>query len=234
MKILALILARGKSKRLPGKNIKILGGKPLINWSINAAKSINEICEIMVSTDDKKIKSIAEEAGAYAPWLRPAELSSDTVSSVDASLHALNWYEKNHGEVDGLLLLQPTSPFRTKKTIKRGIRLFSDFNLCSVLGVSRTHDHPKWTFKINNGALIPFIAEHGLTTRSQDLESAYVVNGSLYLITPSNLRENKSFFLKNTLPLLIESEIESIDIDTESDWEYAEFCLNKFQNYKSL
>ena len=234
MKILALILARGKSKRLPGKNIKILGGKPLINWSIDAAKSINEICDILVSTDDEEIRLIAKEAGAYAPWLRPEELSSDTTSSVDAALHALNWYENNHGKVEGLLLLQPTSPFRSKKTIKEGIKLFCKFDLSTILGVSQTHDHPKWVFTINNGVLVPFVEEHGFDTRSQDLESAYVVNGSLYLITPSNLRENKSFFLKNTIPLIIESNLESIDIDTESDWEYAEFCLNKFQNYKSL
>ena len=89
MKILALILARGGSKRLPGKNIRVLGGRPLIGWSIDIGKLIPEVCDILVSTDDPKIQEVAKELGAYSPWLRPKELSTDNSSSVDAALHAL-------------------------------------------------------------------------------------------------------------------------------------------------
>jgi len=228
MRILALILARGGSKRLPGKNIRPLGGKPLINWSIDVVKSIPDICEIMVSTDDIEINSIAEKNGAYVPWLRPNSLSSDSASSVDASLHALDWYQNEYGAVDGLLLLQPTSPFRTQEIVKKGISLYSKFCYNPVIGVSPTHAHPKWTFKIEDKILIPFLEEHGMNTRSQDLDPAYVVNGCFYLISCSDLRKGRSFFLKNTMPLVIDSDLESLDIDTESDWEYAEYCLSKY------
>jgi CMP-N-acetylneuraminic acid synthetase len=90
MRILAVIPARGGSKRLPKKNIKPLGGKPLINWSIEAIRGISEICEVLVSTDDSEIASIAKQAGASVPWLRPSHLSTDTASSVDVALHALD------------------------------------------------------------------------------------------------------------------------------------------------
>ncbi len=227
MRILALILARGGSKRLPGKNIRLLGGRPLIGWSIDTGKLIPEVCDILVSTDDPKIQDVAKGLGAYTPWLRPKELSADNSSSVDAALHALDWYESKHGVVDGLLLLQPTSPFRRIEKIKEGVELFSTHKCDSVLGVSPTHAHPKWTFTIENNILSPFLSDHGLNTRSQDLESAYIVNGSFYLISPDALRQEKSFFIEGTLPLVIDSSIESLDIDTEQDWQYAEYCLNK-------
>ena len=227
MKILALILARGGSKRIPKKNVRLLGAKPLISWSIDAVKSLPEICEIMVSTDDTEIKKIAEKFGAYVPWLRPYELATDISSSSDAALHALNWYENEHGLVDGVLLLQPTSPFRTKKMIKEGIALFLKSNLTSVIGVSPSHAHTKWTFRIKDGALSPFLNEHGLNLSSQELEQVYIVNGSFYLVTAKDLRKNKSFFIKDSIPLVINSKIESLDIDTEQDWEFAEYCLNK-------
>jgi len=227
MRILVLILARGGSKRLPGKNIRLLGGRPLIGWSIDTGKLIPGVCDILVSTDDAKIQDVAKGLGAYTPWLRPKELSLDNSSSVDAALHALDWYESKHGVVDGLLLLQPTSPFRRIEKIKKGIELFSVRDCNSVLGVSPTHAHPKWTFTIENGALSPFLSDHGLNTRSQDLESAYVVNGSFYLISPDALRQKKSFFIEGSLPLVIDSSIESLDIDTDQDWQYAEYCLNK-------
>jgi len=227
MRILALILARGGSKRLPGKNIRVLGGRPLIDWSIDTGKLIPEVCDILVSTDDPEIQRVAKDLGAYAPWLRPKELSADNTSSVDAALHALDWYESKHGVVHGLLLLQPTSPFRAIEKIKEGVKLFSTAGCDSVLGVSPTHAHPKWAFTIENNILTPFLNDHGLNTRSQDLESAYVVNGSFYLISPCALRQEKSFFVEGLLPLVIDSRIESLDIDTQEDWQYAEYCLNK-------
>ena len=124
MKILALIPARGGSERLPDKNTRLLGDKPLIVWSIEIIKDIPEICDILVSTDDIDISKISKESGALLPWLRPAELATDTASSVDTALHALDWYEAEKGAVDGLLLLQPTSPFRSRDTIYKGIKLF--------------------------------------------------------------------------------------------------------------
>jgi len=226
MKILAIVPARGGSKRLPGKNIKLLGGKPLINWTIEIARGIPEICETLVSTDDPAIALVAKEAGANVPWLRPEALSTDQATSVEVALHALDWYESEKGVVDGLLLLQPTSPFRTQAKIRLGIELFKSHSHRAVIGVSPVRDHPMWAFKIDNGLLVPFIESHGFGTRSQDLQPAFVANGGFYLITPDELRKSKTFVNVEQVPLVGESNIESLDIDTELDFKLAEYFLN--------
>lgn len=226
MRILALIAARGGSKRLPGKNIRPLGGKPLIVWTIDVAKGIPEVCDLLVSTDDPAIAAICKGSGACVPWLRPAELATDTASSVDVALHALDWYEAENRVVDGLLLLQPTSPFRTSATVHRGIELFRQNGRKPVLGVSPVQAHPMWTLKMEGDYLVPFMEGYGFHTRSQDLPPAYVINGSFYLITPEELRTSHSFVGAETMPLLTESPIEMLDIDTEFDWFVAENILN--------
>ncbi|MDP2432797.1 MAG: acylneuraminate cytidylyltransferase family protein [Pseudomonadota bacterium] len=222
MRVLALILARGGSKRLPGKNIRTLGGKPLIVWSIDAARDIPEICDILVSTDDPAIAGVCREAGTLVPWLRPDEFATDTATSIDACLHALDWYESHKGKVDGLLLLQPTSPFRSRQTIITGITLFREHGGRPVVAFSPAESHPMWCFKIEGDCLRPFMDAGGLSMRSQDLPPAYVVNGALYLSTPSDLRAHGSFFSDDMLPLVINSRRQSLDIDTEWDWLLAE------------
>ena len=207
MRILALIPARGGSKRLPGKNVLPLGGKPLIVWTIDLAKNIPEICDILVSTDDEVIAEVSKNAGAYVPW------------------HALSWYESEKGPVDGILLLQPTSPFRTQDTVRRGIALFRQHNKVSVLGVSPAHQHPMWTLKMEGDYMVPFIKNHGLEKRSQDLPPAYNVNGCYYLVTPVDLRTNHSFVSSKIVPLIIEVPQESLDIDNEWDFKMAKFIL---------
>ena len=150
MKILALIPARGGSKRLPKKNILPLGGKPLISWTIDAVQDIPEIVDILVSTDTDEIASVAKAAGALVPWLRPPALSTDTATSMDVCFHALDWYEGEYGAVDGLLLLQPTSPFRKRETIKKGIELFkSHYGERPVAAFSPVDVHPMWCYRIN-------------------------------------------------------------------------------------
>jgi CMP-N,N'-diacetyllegionaminic acid synthase len=223
MKILALVTARGGSVRLPGKNLRPLGGKPLINWSIETAQDIPEICEILVSTDNESIADVSRQAGALVPWLRPQELSTSEASSVDVALHALNWYEAEKGIVDGLLLLQPTSPFRTRNTVLNGIALYKKMDMLPVVGVSATNAHPLWAFRIENGEMLSFVDNSGIKNRSQDLPPAYIVNGNFYLSSPTNLRENNSFFGPRTIPLIVESEQEALDIDTEIDFAFAEF-----------
>lgn len=225
MRILALIAARGGSKRIPGKNIRSLGGKPLIVWSIDVANGIPEICDILVSTDDSAIAEVARNASALVPWLRPAELATDTASSVDVCLHALDWYEGENGEVDGLLLLQPTSPFRSRGTVMRGIELFRVHKRRSVLGVSPAKSHPMWCLQIDGETMRPFMAGGALRLRSQDLPLAYVVNGAFYLIAPEELRKLRSFYSDDMLPLVIDQPEELTDIDTEWDWRLAETVL---------
>ncbi|NCJ07075.1 acylneuraminate cytidylyltransferase family protein [Synechococcales cyanobacterium C] len=230
MKILAVVPARSGSKRLPGKNIRLLGGKPLIVWSIEVVYGIPGICDTLVSTDDPAIAEIARAAGVLVPWLRPADLATDITSSVAVCLHALDWYEAEKGTIDGLLLLQPTSPYRSQETVRKGIELFYRHNNRPVIGVSPAESHPMRCFQIEGDTMRPFIKGSGLMLRSQDLPLAYAVNGAFYLIAPDDLRKRQSFYTDNIMPLPIDSAAEAIDIDTEWDWKMAETILSGFQS----
>jgi CMP-N,N'-diacetyllegionaminic acid synthase len=221
MKILAVIPARGGSKRLPGKNTRLLGGRPLIVWSIDIAKGIPDVCDILVSTDDSSIASISSTAGALVPWLRPSDLATDSATSVDVVLHALDWYESTHGVVDGVMLLQPTSPYRSRETILQGLETF-DRQRRSVVTVSEVKVDPARCF---------FIEENGLKmcvpAPNSTHEAAYAVNGAFYLISPAELRESRSFFCATAIPLLVNSHRESLDIDDDFDWWLAERMLEQ-------
>lgn len=223
-----MITARGGSKRVPGKNLRCLGGRPVLVWSIEVAQAVAEISEeisdILVSTDDAAIAAVARSAGALVPWLRPAEVATDTASSVDVCLHALDWYESETGEVDGLLLLQPTSPFRRRDTVLRGIDLFRAHHRRPVLTISPAASHPMWCFRLEGAVMRPYI-EGGIHLRSQDLPPAYVLNGALHLIAPEDLRQRRSFYGDDMLPLVLDAAEESIDIDSEWDWKMAEAVL---------
>ena len=230
--VLAIVPARAGSNRLPGKNKKYLADKPLISWTFDAARDIPEICDILVSTDDPEIVGIAKSQGVLAPWLRPPELATATANTVDVAIHALNWYEENHQIVDGILILQPTSPFRSSETIKLGINLFIESGFLPVVSVSQTHAHPLWTFTLENDSLVPFIDSRGLNLRSQDLPPAYVLNGNLYLIASNTLRKSKQIILPNTRAIVVESVIESLDIDTEEDWFVAEAYCKRYTEFQ--
>lgn len=225
MKILAIVPARGGSKRLPGKNIRLLGGTPLIVWSINVAKDVPEICDILVSTDDPAIAEIARHAGALVPWLRPSELASDTASSADVCLHAVDWYEQENGKVDALLLLQPTSPFRSRDTVLRGIELFRKHQHRPVIGICAAGTHPMWSFRIEGETMRLFIEGVDIPLRSQDLPAAYQASGSFYLVSPEDLRMHLTFYCNSMVPMLIDDPRENIDIDTQWDWRIAEAVL---------
>ncbi|MDO9316883.1 MAG: acylneuraminate cytidylyltransferase family protein [Gammaproteobacteria bacterium] len=225
MRILALVTARAGSKRLPGKNTRLLGGRPLLTWSIDAVRGIPDICDILVSTDDEAIAGIARTAGALVPWLRPAALSGDTATSVDVALHALDRYEAESGRVEGLLLLQPTSPFRSRETIIAGIAAFQKGQARPVVGFSPAQSHPLWCFLIENDRAHPFCQEGGLHLRSQTLPPAHIVNGAFYLIAPQDLRANRSFYSDDMLPLIMDDPREGLDIDTQWDWDMAEALI---------
>ncbi len=225
MKILALIPARGGSKRLPGKNIRILGGKPLLSWSIDICKDIECVVDVMVSTDSDEVAKVAKKFGALVPWLRPDILSTDSSTTVDVALHALDWYEENVGRLDGLLLLQPTSPFRTKKSIQRSLELYSE-SFQTIVSVSAIHSHPDWTMRIENGMLRQYYDTQSFGKRSQELEPAYSLNGLIYLIHPDTLRKNRSFYDSATKPFVVESNYESLDIDTLADFQFAEYLIS--------
>jgi CMP-N,N'-diacetyllegionaminic acid synthase len=225
VRILAVVTARGGSKRLPGKNVRLLGGTPLVAWSIRAVTQMPEICDILVSTDDADIADAARRAGGMVPWCRPAELATDTASSVDVCLHALDWYENEKGAVSGLLLLQPTSPFRSRETVSRGLELFRVHNSRPVVAVSPAASHPLRCFRVDGDVMRPFVDGAGVQVRSQDLPPAYVVSGALYVIAPHDLRARRSFYGDDVVPLVVDQIAERIDIDTEEDWKFAEAIL---------
>jgi CMP-N,N'-diacetyllegionaminic acid synthase len=225
MRILALVTARGGSKRLPGKNVRLLGGKPLFEWSIDVIKGNPKICDILVSTDDSEIAEIARNSGVLIPWLRPKELATDTASSVDVSLHALDWYEEKNGKIDGLLLLQPTSPFRSCGTVLRGIELFHTHQRHPVVAVSLAKSHPMSCCLIKGETMSPFVDGGGFHLLPRDLTPVYEENGAFYLITPEDLRKQRSFYSGDMVPLVIDKPEESIDIDTKQDWDLAEVYL---------
>lgn len=226
MRILALITARGGSKRLPGKNLMLLGGRPMLGWSIEAAQEAGELVDILVSTDDAAIADVARASGALVPWLRPASLASDTAASIDVALHALDWYEATHGPVDGLMLLQPTSPFRRSETIRAAVQAFAQHGRRPVIGVSSAASHPAWCFRITSEGLAPWGENGDMPTRSQDLPPAYAVNGAMYLVEPHQLRAARSFLPPGAVPLLMEDPAEALDIDTAHDFRVAE-CIAK-------
>lgn len=215
---------------MPGKNVRDLGGKPLISWSIEVASRIEAICDVLVSTDEEEIAEVARKDGALVPWLRPPELATDSAGSVEVAIHALDHYEREFGRVDGLLLLQPTSPFRSLQQIEKAISLYDVNRDCPVIAVSPSRHHPDWSFTIEQGFLVPLRGRSKLDTRSQDLLPAYTVNGNLYLISPESLRNGQSFISDHAIPLIIESRIEEVDIDTEADFDFAETIVSAIRH----
>lgn len=221
-RLLAIIPARGGSKRLPRKNVLPLGGKPLIAWTIDAARESDCFVDVLVSTDDAEIAEVARAHGALVPWLRPAEFSTDTARSIDVVLHALEWYERERGLVDGMMLLQPTSPFRSATTIRDAAALFIALGADRpVVGVSPAENHPAWTFTVSGARMYPLCGWESLKLRSQDLPPAYTLNGAIYISTPARLRLTQSFYSEDMSPLVISNFTEVQDIDTEEDWKRA-------------
>lgn len=221
-KVLCLIPARGGSKRFPGKNIKLLGGLPLIAWTIRAVLSSRACAAVVVSTDDVKIARIAKQFGATIPALRPDNLATDTATSVDVAIHELDAYEVKHGEVDALMLLQPTSPFRSADTIGKAMALYELHGGRPVVSVSPAVANPAWCFHVEREALVPIFSDERSKRCAQDLKPIYELNGAMYVVSPETLRKKRTFITEESCPLIIDDPAESLDIDTEWDWMIAE------------
>jgi N-acylneuraminate cytidylyltransferase/CMP-N,N'-diacetyllegionaminic acid synthase len=227
-RILGIIPARSGSVRVVNKNVRRLGGRPLIEWTIRAARESGALTRIIVSTDSEEIAVIARRGGAEAPWLRSPAFATDTAPVIDAVLEALDRIEAA-GETlpDGIMLLQPTSPFRTAESIRAACSLFVAGQGCSVVSVRPVRDHPAWCRRIDEqGCLVPLNAAGGAAARSQDVEPVFALNGAVYLATPHTLRQERSFHSARTTALVMRSQIESLDIDTPEDWLIAEACVS--------
>lgn len=227
MNIVAIIPARGGSKRIPLKNIKKLGDKPLIAWTINLALSVHGLKDILVSTDSVEIANISKSFGVTVPWLRPKNISLDDSGSADVVIHALDWYENSTNQkIDAVLLLQPTSPFRDPCTVESAIEKFKSTNGKTLASVSQMRESPKSALKIIEDNIVPMFRVSDLKKRSQEKNSAYYFNGAIYLIKSSELRKKRSFITGKVTPFLIQSRKEALDIDDQWDWELAEYFAN--------
>lgn len=215
---IAIIPARGGSKRLPNKNILPLGGLPLLAYSILFAQKQGFINEVCVSTDDEEIKKVALQYGAKVID-RPVAISGDLEPTITALQHVL---DKIEDEVENVILLQPTNPLRPEFLLSEAFELFEKNNLESLFTVSR--DQHKLG-KIIDGNFIPFNYKPG--QRSQDLEPLYFENGLLY-IAKAALIEKGELMNENSYPLLVEHPFAKVDIDTQEDFDYAEYLYNKF------
>ena len=229
MKILGVIPARGGSKGVPEKNIKLIGGIPLIVHTIKASIKSN-LTKIIVSTESEKIANISESYGLKIPFVRPNNLTSDTAKSIDVVKHALNEMENiDNIKYDAVMMLQPTTPFRTTKNINDAISLLiKNEGADSVISVTNVEgNHPARMKYIENRYLIdpPFCELHENQNR-QELIEMYIRNGAIYL-TRRNIILNNSFKGSKCLPITM-SKKTSINIDTIDDFEYAEFIYNKF------
>jgi CMP-N,N'-diacetyllegionaminic acid synthase len=227
VKALYLIPARGGSKGIPHKNVRKLNGKPLIYYSIDIARSFTTDENICLSTDDLEIKKVAEEYGLNVPFMRPSHLASDTATSSDAIEHAYNYYHAKGIQYDVIVLLQPTSPFRTVIDLKNAWTVFNQENPDIVLGVKIASANPYLDiYEEENGVLKKSKTIEELTRR-QDAPPVYQVNGALYLIKAASFLSNNSIQDMPIKKKSIMNRINSVDIDDPIDWLYCEFLIEK-------
>lgn len=228
MRILGIIPARAGSKSIKSKNIKLLGGKPLIGYTIESALRSEYLTDILVSTDGQEIAEVAKSYNIKVPFLRPEYLSSDQAKSIDVVIHALEFMEKAGEKYDAVCLLQPTSPFRPEKMIDGAINEYRKLkadSLISVIDVPH-HFNPHWVFEeANDGLLQIATGEKEIITRRQELPKAFVRDGCIYITQREIILNRKSFFGDRLIKYSNDSDIH-INIDTMDDWQKAEEHLS--------
>lgn len=227
MKILGLIPARGGSKGIPGKNIKPLGGKPLLQHTFEAAKNSNLLNKVILSSDDEAIIEIAKQLDLEVPFKRPAILAEDSSSSLEVVQHALNYYLKQGINFDVVCLLQPTTPFRKAGFIDECVLKFKDGNFDSLVSVREVPKeyNPHWVFEENQGALKIATGEKEIISRRQDLPKAYHRDGAIYLTKTDVLLNQNSLYGKN-IGFIDTTAYPYANIDTQEDWKKAEEMLD--------
>jgi CMP-N-acetylneuraminic acid synthetase len=233
LKILGLIPARGGSKGVPNKNIKLLGEKPLICYTIEAGLATAEIDDLVVSTDSERIAEISKNAGANLPFLRPADLATDTSPSIDTVIHAVEFFVKKNVHFDAVCLLQPTCPFRTTEDIEEAVKTFKNQEADSLISVREVpHQYnPHWTFEADeNGAFLSIATgEKDIIPRRQELPKAYHRDGSIYIVKTSVLLEKRSLYGEKIAFHLSQNPID-VNIDTLEDWAKAEKVVRYFSS----
>jgi CMP-N,N'-diacetyllegionaminic acid synthase len=223
MNYLVIITARGGSKGIHKKNIKRLRGKPLIQYSIDVAKEISNLDDICFTSDSDEIIEVAQNCGLKVAFKRPDVLATDTANSRDVMLHAIETYEKLHNKTyDAIILLQPTSPFRSTEQVISCVKLYTN-DLDMVVSVKAASANPYYNlYEEDNGYLES--SKKGNFTRRQDCPEVWEFNGAIYVINCESLRKQKMKAFTKVKKFEM-SEKTSIDIDSPLDWEIAEFLL---------
>ena len=213
--ILALITARGGSKGLPRKNVLQAGGKPLIAWTIEAALNSRVVSQVVLSSDDDEIIAAAKAWGCTVPFRRPEHLASDTATSMDVVLHAID-------EIPGfdyVILLQPTSPLRTTLDIDAAFEILKTEHAPSCVSVTEAEQSPYWMYRLDERSKLHSLLPAGsMAQRRQDLPSVYILNGAIYIARIDWLRKTKSFVTDETVAYVM-NQRNSLDIDTPEDFE---------------
>jgi CMP-N,N'-diacetyllegionaminic acid synthase len=221
---LGVIPARGGSKRIPRKNLIRLDGVPLIKYTIEAARNARHLTAFLVSTDSDEIAQYARDCGAPIPEMRPSDMAGDQSPVVDTLRHALGAFERTSTlRFDAIVLLQPTSPFRRATDIDRAIELFERTGADTVTGVRATRDHPFWAWRKDAECITPFFGFAEMATDRKLLPDAYAENGAMYIMRRDLVLAGK-LYGERVVPYMM-GELQSADIDTPLDLDWAEFLL---------
>ena len=231
MNIIGIIPARGGSKGIPKKNIKLLGNKPLIQYTSDVALESRLLSKVILSSDDNEIIKVAKELKIEVPFKRPKELAKDNTPTLEAVKHVLDFYKKQNIFFDAVCLLQVTSPFRTLELLETALNKFIESKTDSLVSVQEVpHEYnPHWVFEENlSGNLTISTGEKIIIPRRQELPKAYHRDGMIY-ITKTSVIEKENSLLGNSIAYVISSKENYVNIDTPKDWEKAEEILkNKF------
>jgi CMP-N-acetylneuraminic acid synthetase len=229
--ILGVITARGGSKGIPGKNIKFLGGKPLIVYTIEAAKKSSLINHLIVSTDDEEIAEVCRKYGAEVPFLRPKELALDTTPHVPVLRHAIEYFENTRKiPIDIVVVLQPTSPFRTADDLDRTIQKLIDTNADSAVSLVEvpSNANPVKIKKMDGDKVLPYSIPEEEGTRRQDLPTAYRRSGAVYTMRRDLIMKDNRLYGDFIVGHIVPKD-RSIDIDYPLDWIQAEYMLEQLK-----
>ena len=226
MTILGLIPARGGSKGIPGKNIKLLGSKPLLAYAFESARESKSLSKVILSSDDEEIIKAAQKLGLEVPFLRPEELGRDDTSSLAVIRHALEFMEKSGEHFDAVCLLQPTTPFRCSGLIDEAIEEFQTGEYDSLISVREVpaEFNPHWVFEEENGGLKISTGEKEIITRRQDLPKAYHRDGAIYLTRTEIILEQNSLYGEK-IGFIDTTGDPYVNIDTMEDWGKAQLLV---------
>lgn len=223
----AIIPARGGSKGVPRKNLRLVAGKPLIAWTIEVARASAALNRIIVTTEDPEIAEVARHHGAEVPFMRPPELARDDTPGIEPVLHALRWLDDHEAyRPEMAMLLQPTSPLCAVEDIEAAINIAITARADAVVSVSPVHQHPYWMKRVTeDGRLTDFLlSDHQIPSRRQELPPLYAVNGAIYLADTRMLLERQTFYTDRTYAYVMPSE-RSLDIDTAWDLYLGDLVL---------